>query len=65
MRLQVREAKALCERLGLNCIEQRGFYSHFLRVRKGVTTLATPDLVNNQTVSRRSIIKAWLASAQS
>lgn len=56
-RLTIAAACSLAEASGLVAYAQRGFYSHFLRVRtKDYRTLGTPDIING-TVKRRSILK--------
>ena len=61
-RLTIVEAVELADRHGLVAYEQRGFYSHFLRIRTAAyETLATPD-IRRGSVSRRALTKAVLAS---
>lgn len=64
-RLRISEAVGYAARLGLIAFEQRGFYSHFLRIRtpNDFRTLATPD-IRHGTVSRRSIVKAYLKAQE-
>jgi hypothetical protein len=59
MRLRIDQAIELARKRGLVAYSQRGFYSHFLRVRTAdYQTLGTPDLVRN-TISRRSLMRVF------
>lgn len=58
--ITIPQARALAERFGLNVMEQRGFYSHFLRIRRGVTTLGTPN-INGKRIGLRAIMRAMEA----
>lgn len=56
-RLAIPEARRFAEARGFNVFEQRGFYSHFLRVRRGLETLNCID-IRRKSVSRRSLLRA-------
>lgn len=43
--------------------KQHGFYSHFLRIRRGYETLDTIDILRDRFVGRRSVIKAIYKTA--
>lgn len=55
--ITVKQAKALAEYYACNTLEQRGFYSHFLRIRSGYRTLGTPDIRRGK-VGLRSVMRA-------
>lgn len=53
------EAARLAVSLGCNTLEQRGFYSHFLRIRRGYETLNCLDIRRGR-VGRRAVVRACL-----
>lgn len=60
MRLTIQDAIEVAKQHGLVAYAQRGFYSHFLRVRtQDYATLNTIPIVR-RSVSRRSLYRAIL-----
>lgn len=55
--ISIPQARRLAEHHGLNAMEQRGFYSHFLRIRRGLTTLGTPSITGKR-IGLRAVMKA-------
>lgn len=58
-RWNIDQARTFAEQHGCNVLEQRGFYSHFMRIREGFETINTLDIRRGH-VSRRAVVRAIL-----